>query len=177
MPPPIYTIGHSTRSTASLLALLKLHRIALLADVRSVPRSARHPHFNSDALAGSLAAARVGYRHFPALGGRRTARADSVNLAFRDGGFRGYADYMASPAFIAALAQLRTLAQETVMAIMCAEADPTQCHRGLIADALAAAGTPVIHIISAMSVSPHRLQQVCIVDGIPTYPPRQGSLL
>jgi len=79
----IYTIGHSTRAIDAVLELLRIHGIQQLGDVRTVPKSRRHPHFAQEALARSLAAAGVDYRHLPALGGLRKPRRDSTNTAWR----------------------------------------------------------------------------------------------
>ena len=97
--PVVYTIGHSTRSLDQFVGLLDAHRVRQLSDIRTVPRSRRHPHFAIDALSVSLPRAGIAYRHFPGLGGLRKPRADSPNTAWRHSGFRGYADYMATPAF------------------------------------------------------------------------------
>lgn len=154
----IYTIGHSTRPLAEFLALLEAHRITQLADIRTVPRSRRHPHFAGDALAASLPAAGVAYRHFPGLGGLRKPRADSRNTAWRVEGFRGYADYMETPEFARALDDLLTWANvERRTVIMCAEAVWWRCHRQLVADALVARGVEVRHITSENSASVHTL--------------------
>jgi uncharacterized protein (DUF488 family) len=104
--PIIYTIGHSTRSLDDFVALLNAHDVTRLADVRSVPRSRRHPHFAAGALSLSLPAAGIAYRHFPGLGGLRKPRRDSPNTAWRHEGFRGYADYMQTPEFERALDEL-----------------------------------------------------------------------
>ena len=102
----IYTIGHSTRSLDELVELLRAHHVGRLADIRTVPRSRRHPHFSADALGVSLPAAGVAYRHFPGLGGLRKPRKDSRNGAWRHEGFRGYADYMETAEFRDALTDL-----------------------------------------------------------------------
>src|SRR5439155_873366 len=90
----IFTIGHSTRTLDDFLALLRAHAVTRLADVRTVPKSRRHPHFAGDALSRSLPDAGVAYRHFPGLGGLRKPRPDSRNTAWRHASFRGYADHM-----------------------------------------------------------------------------------
>src|SRR5690242_6335521 len=84
---PVYTIGHSTRSAEEFLDLLRAHEIVQLADVRTFPMSRRLPHFNREALAASLEHRGIGYRHFPALGGRRKPRPDSVNGAWQHESF------------------------------------------------------------------------------------------
>ena len=108
--PAIYTIGHSTRPLDQFIALLNAHGVRQLADVRTVPRSRRHPHFSWEALSRSLSEAGIQYRHFAALGGLRKPRADSTNTAWRHAGFRGYADYMETPAFVSALDELLAFA-------------------------------------------------------------------
>ena len=101
-----YTIGHSTRSLDELVTLLRAHGISGIADIRTVPKSRRHPHFSADALSVSLPGVGVSYRHFPGLGGLRKPRRDSRNSAWRHESFRGYADYMETDDFREALADL-----------------------------------------------------------------------
>jgi uncharacterized protein (DUF488 family) len=138
------------------VALLRAYGVKQIVDIRSIPRSRRHPHFSSDALAASLADAAIGYRHCPALGGRRRPRADSSNTAWRVEGFRGYADYMETETFGAALDELLALARDAPTAIMCAEAVWWRCHRQLVADALVARGVEVCHITALPGRSPGR---------------------
>ena len=161
----IYTIGHSVRPLEDLIALLLAHGVNGLADVRTVPKSRRHPHFSRDALERSLPAAGVVYRHFAALGGLRKPRSDSANFGWRHEGFRGYADHMQTAAFAAAVDELLAFAAERTVAVMCAEAKWWQCHRRLIADALLARGVTVRHIMTATSAPPHELTPFARIDG------------
>lgn len=156
-PPPhtIWTIGHSTRTTDELLALLHQHRIELLADVRRYPGSRRWPRFNQEALATSLAEGGIAYLGIPLLGGRRRPRPDSPNTAWRHPMFRGYADYMATEPFAEGLRQLLERARRQRTCLMCSEAVWWRCHRGLIADALRIRGIEVLHILSATSTVAH----------------------
>ena len=168
---PLYTIGHSTRTAAALIDLLHAHGIQTLVDVRTIPRSRHNPQFNRDALAEALDRAGIEYQHRPALGGLRHARKDSVNLGWRNASFRGYADYMQTPEFARALAELEALADARPTAIMCAEAVPWRCHRGLIADALTVRGRPVLHIQSASAPTRHQPTPFMrTVEGRPVYP-------
>jgi uncharacterized protein (DUF488 family) len=162
--PRLWTIGHSTHSAEEFVAILRAHAIALLADVRSFPSSRRHPHFNRDALRDTLAAAGIEYVHLPALGGRRTPRQDSHNTAWRNAGFRGYADYMETPAFEAALADLIDRARARRTAIMCAESLWWHCHRSLIADGLKVRGWDVVHIHNAEEVTHHPYTRAARVE-------------
>ncbi len=166
----VYTIGHSTRPLDEFVALLHAHGIRQLADVRTVPKSRRHPHFAGEALDRSLASAGIAYRHFPGLGGLRKPRRDSPNAAWRHEGFRGYADYMETPAFAEALEELIAFARAAPTAIMCAEAVWWRCHRQMIADALVARGVEVRHVTSAGAAAPHHLTRFARVeDGRVTY--------
>src|SRR4051812_8770209 len=95
----IWTIGHSTRTLHEFLDLLKSFKIQLLADIRSFPGSKRYPHFNKEQLEISLPEHNIEYVHLKDLGGRRKARPDSLNTAWRHPAFRGYADYMETSSF------------------------------------------------------------------------------
>jgi uncharacterized protein (DUF488 family) len=161
----VYSIGHSTRPIGEFIALLHAHHVTQLADVRTIPKSRRHPHFAQEALSVSLPAAGISYRHFPGLGGLRKPAPHSANGGWRHAGFRGYADYMQTPAFAAALAELLEWSRDAPTAVMCAEAVWWQCHRQLIADALVARGLAVRHITSAKAAAAHALTSFARVDG------------
>ena len=169
--PMILTVGHSTRPIEDFLELLRAHGVDELADVRTAPGSRRNPQFNKAALAAALAGAGVGYRHLGELGGLRRPRPDSANGGWRNAGFRGYADYMQTPEFAAALQALIDLAAGARIAVMCAEAVPWRCHRSLIADALAVRGIAVEHILGPERRPPHALTPWARVEsGHLTYP-------
>jgi len=153
----IWTVGHSTRSFDEFLALLRANRIEFLADVRHFPTSQRAPWAKKVALAPSLGERGIGYEHFEALGGFRKVAPDSVNKGWRSAGFRGYADYMATPEFATAIERLISLAAAKRTAIMCAEAVPWKCHRSLLSDSLLARGVLVIHILSRGKTQAHRV--------------------
>lgn len=147
-PPILYTVGHSTRSFAELLALIQAHRVKHLIDIRTVPRSRHNPQFNKEAFAKALKGKRIRYTHMKELGGLRHASKDSINLGWHNASFRGYADYMQTDAFEKGLARLMKYASKAQVAIVCAEALPWRCHRSLVADALLARGWRVEHIFS-----------------------------
>ena len=132
--PELWTVGHGTRPIEDFLALLRAHRIAILADVRSFPGSRRHPQFNQAALCAAVEGAGVRYAHLPELGGLREG---------------GYEAHMRTPTWQAGFARLAALAEEGRTAILCAEADPARCHRRLIARHAAAHGWEVRHIRDA----------------------------
>jgi len=169
----IWTIGHSTRKIDDFIALLKENGIKLLADVRMYPGSKRYPQFGREVLANSLREAGICYQHFPELGGRRKAKPDSKNTAWRNEMFRGYADYMETKDFEKGIAQLVDLAEKSgPTAIMCAEAVWWRCHRSLISDYLKARGVEVLHILDHNKVEPHPFTSAArIVNGQLSYAP------
>jgi uncharacterized protein (DUF488 family) len=162
---PIFTVGHSTRSAEEFIALLKAHRIELLVDVRTVPRSRHNPQFNRDTLPGTLHRAGIEYLHLAALGGLRKPRADSTNAGWHNLSFRGFADYMETPEFEKGLDRLMDAAKTRRVAIMCAEAVPWRCHRSLIGDALTARGVQVFELPSVTRAQPHRMTPFARVEG------------
>ena len=144
----LFTVGHSTQSRGGFVGLLRDAGVERVVDVRRFPGSRRHPQFGRERLAAGLAEAGIGYRHEEALGGRRRTRVDSPNTAWRNEQLRGYADHMASEEFRAGLAALLELAAERPTVVMCAEAYWRHCHRQLLADAVAAAGWEVVHLLA-----------------------------
>ncbi len=167
----ICTIGHSTRTIKEFVELLKAHGVEFIVDVRTVPKSRFNPQYNSDALAATLHGHDIGYEHMPNLGGLRHARKDSINTAWENASFRGFADYMQTEDFEKGLTMLIEKAGGKKTAIMCAEAVPWRCHRSLIADALTVRGVAVMDIMSRTSVKPHTVTPWAEVKGTRiTYP-------
>ena len=167
----IWTIGHSTRKIDIFLLLLQENGIKLVADVRMYPGSKRYPQFGREALAKSLNETGIRYEHFPELGGRRKAKPDSKNTAWRNEMFRGYADYMETEDFQKGIARLVDLAKKSgPTAIMCAEAVWWRCHRSLISDYLKARGVEVLHILDHNKAEPHPFTSAAkIVSGELSY--------
>jgi uncharacterized protein (DUF488 family) len=174
-----FTVGHSTHSLDDLFALLAAHGVERVADVRRVPRSARHPQFRAESLGVALPARGIDYRHLPALGGWRQPLPDSPNGGWDNDSFRGYADYALGTDFAKALDVLQTLARERRTAITCAEGLWWHCHRRLIADRLVVSGWTVCHIGPDGTLAEHALPPFAErqADGTVLYPPAQGSLL
>lgn len=166
----IWTIGHSTRAIEEFTTALRSFNIQTLVDVRSFPGSRRYPHFNKENLQESLQEQGIRYVHMPSLGGRRRARPDSVNIAWRNEGFRGYADYMETPEFQAGIDELMKYATAAPTAIMCSEAVWWRCHRSLISDFMKVAGHHVIHILSERKSEAHPFTSAArIIDGRLSY--------
>src|SRR5438270_7495196 len=167
----IWTIGYSTREIDTFLSLLQGNGIKAVADVRMCPGSKRYHQFGREALAKSLSEHGIRYEHFPELGGRRKAKPDSKNTAWRNESFRGYADYIETEEFRNGITRLIDLAQESgPTVIMCAEAVWWRCHRSLISDYLKAREVEVIHILDAKKNEPHPFTSAAtIVNGELSY--------
>src|SRR5579863_10147229 len=99
----VFTVGHSTLPIEQFIALLRHYGIERLVDIRTIPRSRHNPQFNADALQAALERNGIAYETMPGLGGLRHPAKNSPNTGWRNGGFRGFADYMQTPAFAEAL--------------------------------------------------------------------------
>jgi uncharacterized protein (DUF488 family) len=174
------TIGHSTLTIDSFLRALQENGVTTLVDVRRFPGSRRHPQFGQDRLFGSLREAGIRAVWREGLGGRRPVRKDSVNTGWRVDGFRGYADYMQTPAFAAEVDWLMKLADFDSAVVMCAEAVPWRCHRSLIADAVMARGGVVEDIFvepdGASSRRVRAMTEFARVEGGRVWYPGEGEL-
>jgi uncharacterized protein (DUF488 family) len=152
----LLTLGHGTAPAEELVALLHGAGVERLVDVRTAPGS-RRPHVRREAMAGWLGAAGVAYRWEPELGGFRRTDPGSVNTALRHPAFRGYADYLRTPPFWAALDRLLAEAAEAPTVAMCSETLWWRCHRRLLADAaVLVRGTEVLHLDHRGRLEPHR---------------------
>jgi uncharacterized protein (DUF488 family) len=156
---PIHTIGHSNRSLPDFLDLLGAAGIEAVQDVRRFPHSRIHPHFDGGRLKDALSEVGIDYLHSEALGGRRSPlpAARSPNRLWREGGFRGFADYALGPEFRNALLGLVARSEQQRIAILCSEAVWWRCHRRIIADYLLLAGAEVVHILNAARREPARM--------------------
>jgi uncharacterized protein (DUF488 family) len=137
----IYSIGHSRHSGERFTALLRAQQIARLVDVRSYPVSKWAPQFEKLALAGLLARHAIEYLFLGReLGGKR------AELYGADGSL-DYARRAQVPDFQAAIVRLAALARERTTVVLCAEEDPSRCHRRLlVAPALRHSGLKVVHV-------------------------------
>jgi uncharacterized protein (DUF488 family) len=145
--------------------------VELIVDVRTIPRSRHNPQFNKETFSEAAKAEGFRYIHMPELGGLRRPSPNSVNLAWKNKSFRGYADYMQTREFTENILKLSALARESSLAVMCAEAMPWRCHRSLISDALTARHIKVKHILNETGCINHELTPFASVEGTKvTYP-------
>lgn len=163
--PILYTIGHSNRTLDDFINILQTYEITHLVDIRTVPKSRYVPWSNTENLKETLTKKNITYLHNAKLGGLRHAKPDSINKGWRNSSFRGFADYMQTPAFFEALKDLNTLLKrDNRVVIMCSEAVPWRCHRSLIGDAEVVRNIKVLDIISQTSIREHQLTSFAQVN-------------
>lgn len=172
----IWTIGHSTRPLADFLELLRSSNIEQLIDVRRYPGSRKFPFYNKENLEISFPENQIEYLHLEDLGGRRKAKKDSNNSAWRLASFRGYADYMETDPFKEAAEKLQEVAKHKRTAYMCSEAVWWSCHRSLISDYLKIRDWEVSHIMGLGKSMEHPYTKPAqIINGKLSYKENQTS--
>jgi uncharacterized protein (DUF488 family) len=123
--------------------LLQGAGVELVADVRSLPQSARLPHFSQPAFEKLLGAEHIAYLF---LGEELGGRPDDAD-AYRPNGVVDYAARRKSYAFQSGVERLLKKLEERSVAMMCAEEDPLECHRFLmICPELVKLGVHPLHI-------------------------------
>ncbi len=132
----LFTIGYEGATQAEVIARLKAAGVETLVDVRAVAAS-RRAGFSKTILGESLKAEGVDYVHLRALGTPKAGREAAKKGYIRE--MRSiFADHMAEPASQLQLEQLKALAGEKRVAMLCFEADHAGCHRAVLAERLAA---------------------------------------
>lgn len=163
--PLVYTVGHGNRTIDDLVATLTAAGITRVVDVRSYPRSRRYPHFGYGPIGASLAAAGIVYDwRGRAMGGKRRGETEANHPGLREPAFRAYADHMRTDIFQLAAAEVLMQAEREAPCLMCAERDPAQCHRSLIADWMVVRGGRVIHLIGPAEARQHSLHPALHVE-------------
>jgi uncharacterized protein (DUF488 family) len=160
----VYTIGHSTLTIDEFIAILKAHTIELVADVRTIAKSRHNPQFGENELQHSLKATGIDYVRLEKLGGLRKPVKNSINTAWRNKSFQGYADYMQTLDFWQGIDVLIAIASQKTTVVMCAEAVPWRCHRSLLGDALLAKNMLVKDIMNSKTLKPHSLTPFAKID-------------
>lgn len=161
----IFSIGHSTQPLDRFIALLKQHKIGVVADVRSSPFSRFNPQFNRESISEALRSAGIKYAFF---GKELGARADDPSCYVN--GRVQYSRLASRKEFRDAIARLLKGAVDHRIALMCAEKEPLDCHRTiLVSQELSKAGCEVQHIHHSGSLETHTaaLERLLDVTGIP----------
>jgi uncharacterized protein (DUF488 family) len=166
--PPIFTIGHSTRTISEFVELLRVGEVNLVVDIRSVPRSRTNPHYNLDTLPKELKRWQIAHARIAELGGLRKKSpgvAPEINGFWINRSFHNYADYALSDEFRTGLDRLLDLSRERRCAIMCSEAVWWRCHRRIVADYLLWQGRSVLHLMGDTRAEPAVLNKAAKAQG------------
>jgi uncharacterized protein (DUF488 family) len=141
---PLLTVGYGNRELDDVLALLRLHSVRYLIDVRSAPYSRFNPAFSKNDLAAAIQRSGAHYVFMgDSIGGRPADEA-----CYDEAGHVDYRACRDHPVFRHGFERLRAAWQQGAgAAIFCSELRPEQCHRTkLIAEAMVAMGVPIEHI-------------------------------
>jgi len=156
----LLTIGHGTVPAEQFVRLLDGAGVVRLVDIRSAPGSRHNPQFGRGEMERWLPIAGIAYQWERALGGFRKPSPESPNTALRHPSFRGYADYMLTPEFVAGADDLRNLAAADVVTVMCSESLWWRCHRRLLSDYMVLVeGFDIRHVMHDASLREHRLTE------------------
>jgi len=161
----VLTIGHSTHSIDTFIALLRQHGVTALADVRSTPFSRFNPQFNKEAIERSLKA--QGFKYV-FLGGELGARSDDRSCY--ENGRVQYARLARTPSFQRGIDRVVRGTREHRIVLMCAEKEPLECHRTLlVARALVEQRVAVDHILADGRLETHgdSMVRLLAVLGLP----------
>lgn len=167
MTAPLHTIGYSHLSVAEVAALLKAADIDVLCDIRSRPYSRFNPDFSRERLRDLLAEHGIKYLYL----GRELGGLPLDPACYVDG--RARFDLMAQqPSFIEGLDRLGRGLETHRPAIMCAEKEPTQCHRFLLVSRhMTRRGAEVRHLKHEGGWEPQRAVEKRLVHLMKLAPP------
>ncbi len=139
----LVSVGHSNHEWPAFVALLRRAGVTMVADVRSQPYSGYRPYFNKGPLESGLRQEDIAYVF---LGDLLGGRPEQPSL-YDDDGRIDYEYVRRSEAFQRGLDQLIQCQNGNIIAFLCSEEDPLDCHRGLmIAPALRERGFPPHHL-------------------------------
>jgi uncharacterized protein (DUF488 family) len=176
----LLTYGHGTDTAERTTAILSGAGMASLVDIRIAPGSRRNPQFARAALEEWLPEAGIAYRWEKRLGGFRKPSPGNPDTAWHEDMYRGYAEYMRSPDFGAAIDAVLTEAEAQPVIVMCSESLWWRCHRRLLADFVAVArDIEVRHLMHDGRTEAHRPSPGLRLrdDGLLVYDSGQATLL
>jgi uncharacterized protein (DUF488 family) len=144
----IYTIGHSTHEINYFIDLLKTHGINCVVDVRTLAASRFNPQYNKANLSVSLKDNGITYIHMPEEFGARHA-----DPALQTNGRVDFDKVRKSEVFNKGVERLKHgVNKGFTIALMCAEADPLECHRFSLISVALKSEFEIYHILKDNSV-------------------------
>lgn len=148
--PVVYTVGHSTHHLDHFLELIREHGVNCIIDVRSVAASSYNPQYNQEPLKQFLKNNQVGYLHFAQEFGARQTDRDLLD----EEGKLDFEKVRKTWKFNQGLERIwQGIKKGDVMAIMCSESEPIDCHRfSMVSVGLENDGFEVRHILKDHSI-------------------------
>ncbi|NEX91704.1 DUF488 domain-containing protein [Caulobacter sp. 17J65-9] len=140
----VFTIGYEHDTQAHVIDKLRAAGVKVVVDVRAIAAS-RRAGFSKTILAASLAEAGIDYVHLRQLGtpksGREAVRAGRI-AEMRE----IYDAHLEEPGAQVELVRAREIAQARPAALLCYEADATNCHRSIVAERITRKGDAVVDL-------------------------------
>jgi uncharacterized protein (DUF488 family) len=133
-----FTFGYSGRTVQQMIDLLTEAGVRSILDIRFSPISLYRPEFSKRNFQRLVEGAGFQYLHVPKLGVPRDIRAKAIAAGTRDVIWEWYDKHGVEP-FLQNLHEFLNFAEHPV-ALMCVEADPQECHRHRLFQALEAHG-------------------------------------
>jgi len=140
----VFTIGYEGRTIDDLLNCLVVNNVRSVVDVRRNALSMKYG-FSKTALGQYLVASGLEYLHQPALGIPSSMRENLVSLDSYQRLFGRYRKEILPRAGKALELVVETVTRRHRVALLCFEANPLQCHRHVVAEAVVAA-TPGLEL-------------------------------
>jgi uncharacterized protein (DUF488 family) len=156
----LFTVGHSNHPFDYFADLLKTHGVSAIADVRSAPYSRFAPQFSQDPLRRSLGEAGIRYVFL----GRELGARSTDPSCYEHGRVR-YDRLARTDLFQDGLDRLIQGSEREIVAIMCTEKDPLDCHRTLlVAREAIGRDCAVDHILADGSLESHQDSLLRLLD-------------
>lgn len=149
----ISTIGYEGASLDDFIATLRRNGIRHVLDIRDRPLS-RKPGFSKQGFSAALAEASIAYTHLRPLGDPKPGR-EAMRGGRRDEFERIFAAHMDRPEAGLSLTEAVRLAKYSSAVLLCFEADHRCCHRHIVAERMARAGSfAVRHLAMSCTAVP-----------------------
>lgn len=132
----LYTVGYESATIVDFIATLKVAGIEMVIDVREYPLS-RKKGFSKNILHALLEANDIAYVHLKGLGDPKEGR-DAARIGDHKRFLAIFRKHMRTTQAQADLQTAIDLAQARTCCLLCYERKPEECHRTIVAEAIAA---------------------------------------
>lgn len=124
----IYTIGYSCFKINAFINILKQYKINALIDVRSNPNSEFYQEYNKTQLSNTLLNNKIRYKNYSYEFG-----AQQKDSKFYNNGYLDFNEFAKSEIFLKGVKKIDDCKDlDFSFVFMCAEKDPSTCHRSIL---------------------------------------------